>query len=266
MTDTFIDVQMTPDLGLPYESGAEAWLTDWLGLAWAEIAATFPGIRLDPAFGEAADALADLMDIAAMSGEEPPDPFAWFQVPCDSEDTDALLPLLAALPFVETASLRGDAALAGAVSIGTNPLADTALHLDRAPVGIDARYAWDVAGGTGAGVRICDIEDNWRLDHEDLVTADIRRFSTFGTTDASHGTAVLGLVLASDNGVGTVGVAPGASARLVTPLREDGFPLIPPPSPWLASPPVRAAWSFSNRLSPTAIPPARSRWSPTRSS
>jgi hypothetical protein len=222
MADAFIDVQLTPDLALPYESGAEAGFTDWLAEAWAEVAAAFPGIRLDPAFGEAADALADLMDIAAMSGEAPPDPFAWFQVQCDAEDAAALLPLLAALSFVETASLRRSPVPAGAVSFGTNPRARSALHLDRAPVGIDALYAWDVAGGTGAGVRMCVVEDGWRLDHEDLVTADIRRFSTFGASEVAHGTAVLGLVLAGDNGVGTVGVAPDASGLLVTELRADG--------------------------------------------
>src|SRR5205085_3874840 len=44
-------------------------------------------------------------------------------------------------------------------------------YLDPAPLGIDARYAWTVAGGRGENVRICDIEYSWNLTHNDLLNA-----------------------------------------------------------------------------------------------
>src|SRR4051812_27107921 len=41
-------------------------------------------------------------------------------------------------------------------------------YLNRAPVGVDARYAWTVRGGTGSGVSIIDVEGAWNFAHEDL--------------------------------------------------------------------------------------------------
>ena len=43
-------------------------------------------------------------------------------------------------------------------------------YLDHAPTGIDARYAWTLPGGGGAGVRVIDCEWWWNLGHEDLLT------------------------------------------------------------------------------------------------
>ena len=42
------------------------------------------------------------------------------------------------------------------------------IYLNAAPEGIDARYAWTLPGGTGAGVNIIDLEWSWRFTHEDL--------------------------------------------------------------------------------------------------
>lgn len=40
-------------------------------------------------------------------------------------------------------------------------------YLDPAPAGIDARWAWEGAYGTGAGMRICDVEYDYNADHTD---------------------------------------------------------------------------------------------------
>jgi hypothetical protein len=84
-------------------------------------------------------------------------------------------------------------------------------YLDPAPAGIDARWAWTQPNGAGAGVAVIDVERGWTLTHEDyaaksptLIAGDNRPGS------ADHGTAVLGELIADDNTVGVVGIAPSA--------------------------------------------------------
>jgi len=86
---------------------------------------------------------------------------------------------------------------------------DTAQHYLRpAPLGIDAEHAWNVAGGTGAGAGLIDVEQGWVLNHQDLPPGipllTGRNMRYFG-----HGTAVLGVLAAVDKGRGVVGIAPG---------------------------------------------------------
>src|SRR5262245_41312514 len=104
MADAFIDVEFVGDIALPYESGAEQWLDGWLAEAWQQIAEGFGELRLDPLFSSVdVSALADLVDVARMLGEEPPDPFAWFEIPCDEAIIEELLPFIEALPFISWA-------------------------------------------------------------------------------------------------------------------------------------------------------------------
>ena len=87
-------------------------------------------------------------------------------------------------------------------------------YLDPAPVGIDARYAWTVPGGRGDGIRIVDTEGAWRTTHEDLPPL----FHQGGTQTQApggwldHGTAVLGIMVAPDNGYGVTGIVNQAQA------------------------------------------------------
>lgn len=90
-------------------------------------------------------------------------------------------------------------------------------YLDVAPGGIDARYAWTVAGGRGDGVRIVDVEGAWRTTHEDLpgLLANSGNFID-GLSWRDHGTAVLGVVAARDNAFGVTGIANNASIGVQT--------------------------------------------------
>ena len=92
-------------------------------------------------------------------------------------------------------------------------------YLDRAPGGIDARFAWRRPGGRGRGVGIIDIEEAWQFTHEDLL-------HNLGGALASppdhikagrrhHGTAVLGEFSADHNSWGVSGICPEAIARAV---------------------------------------------------
>jgi serine protease len=84
-------------------------------------------------------------------------------------------------------------------------------YLDAAPAGIDARWAWTQPNGAGAGIAVVDVERGWTLTHEDYATKSptlIAGDNRPGSAD--HGTAVLGEMIADDNTVGVVGVAPSA--------------------------------------------------------
>ena len=88
-------------------------------------------------------------------------------------------------------------------------------YLDAAPVGIDARWAWTQQHGEGAGIGLTDLEQGWFPKHEDflgkspqLIYGDNR--DGVGTYKGNHGTAVLGQLIADDNQIGVVGIAPSA--------------------------------------------------------
>lgn len=96
------------------------------------------------------------------------------------------------------------------------------LYLDPPPAGIDARWAWTQAGGSGRGVRIIDIEGDWRFSHEDLLEA---QGGIVGGTPGvfagdvswrNHGTAVLGEYSGDRNAFGVTGISPDAVAMAVS--------------------------------------------------
>ena len=217
----FVDVRLIDGLILPYVAGAESALADVdldpaFAAAWQGLLAAFPGLSLQPLFdGLPIPVLVDLVDAARTSGEEPPDPFAWFTLPCDDSIVEALVPALQALPFIGLASRRPAVVVAG-ISYGTNTEFDFTLQIRPTPDGVDAIHAWQVPGGTGSGVPLADIESGWDLGHQELLVAKIRKASVFGSAEVDHGTAVAGILVASDNGVGIVGIVPDASLALVT--------------------------------------------------
>lgn len=82
-------------------------------------------------------------------------------------------------------------------------------YQDAAPDGIDARWAWTQPDGCGQGIAVIDVERGWTLSHEDFATKSpslIAGDNRPGSAD--HGTAVLGEMIADDNTVGVVGIAP----------------------------------------------------------
>jgi serine protease len=95
-------------------------------------------------------------------------------------------------------------------------------YLMPAPKGIDAQYAWQHAGGRGEGMRFADIEYGWLLAHEDLPKALFLNGKNSSNTDfVNHGTAVLGEIVAVDNGRGVTGIANRARFAVVSQQRTD---------------------------------------------
>ncbi|SEF12728.1 Subtilase family protein [Rhizobiales bacterium GAS191] len=223
-----VDLQLIDGLGLSYAPGAEAALLDpsldpVFNDAWQALVGTFPGQTLVPLFDQVpVQDLADLVSAVRMGGDEPPDPFVWFTLACDEAVADALVAAAQALPMVVFARKRTKVFVAANISYGTNPDAARTLQIQPAPNGVDAIYVWQVAGGAGDGARVADIEGGWRLDHEELVAANIRKLSVFGSDEVDHGTAVAGILVSGDNGVGTVGIVPNAEFDLVTENRGAG--------------------------------------------
>ncbi len=104
-------------------------------------------------------------------------------------------------------------------------------YLDAATAGIDAEsYAWGIPGGTGANVRIVDLEYSWNLNHDDL-PAGITTLIPGGRTavdpfsDNDHGTAVLGELASLNNGWGTTGIAHAAQIFVAPVSWDNGYNL-----------------------------------------
>lgn len=85
------------------------------------------------------------------------------------------------------------------------------------PAGIDADYAWTKAGGTGSNVRVCDIEYSWNYNHAEITKAVGSQINPNTILDPfnndDHGTAVIGELVANNNGWGTTGICYGATLR-----------------------------------------------------
>jgi hypothetical protein len=105
-------------------------------------------------------------------------------------------------------------------------------YLDPAPVGIDAEYAWTVPGGDGAvgngnvGLQFVDVERGWTIrpqfpyDHENLPPG-IRLIHGANRDWIGHGTSVLSIVVAQDNGKGCVGITPRVQSTMVASIWPD---------------------------------------------
>jgi subtilisin family serine protease len=104
----------------------------------------------------------------------------------------------------------------GQASHGNN---ETFYNLQWAPKAVHAPEAWD-AGYIGAGARVAVLDGGLNNNHIDLNgSVDVARSASFvpgfafnqDVAGFSHATHVAGIVAARDNGVGTIGVAPGAT-------------------------------------------------------
>ena len=139
-------------------------------------------------------------------------------------DPEELVTELKTLPIVENAYLEP----LPAPPPVTPDLESGQGYLDAAPDGIGARIAWQIPGGRGAGVTIGDVEYSWNTNHEDLPTATASKIllnsgetATDPFSNNDHGTAVLGEIIAANNGFGVTGIVADADIRMA-PADIDG--------------------------------------------
>jgi hypothetical protein len=176
----------------------------------------------------------------------PTDFLKYFVMDCaPGQNPAGLAEALHSWPQVEHAYVEDRPAPPPAVTPDDEPYYGNQRYLDdEDKVGVAVSAAWATPGGDGdvtdpltgaslaAGVGFADVETGWWLDHPDLVTTDalgnrapvVQREVGSSTTDRYtwHGTAVLGIVLAQDNGEGCIGIVPKLRrAHAVSEYRKD---------------------------------------------
>jgi hypothetical protein len=216
---------------VPQQEGAQQALSGAAADAWTALNDAFPelGLSLNPVVrAQGADSLRDLMNLAeARSGETPPDLLSLMAVDVAGEfEADLLVDAVQKLPFVELAYVESPISQPQPVSPVDDPLAALQTHLLPAPFGLGALQAWSRPGADGANVRYVDIEYGWNLGHEDLAGAGVVALNASVPGNDEHSTACLGIVLAQDNTVGVIGLAPKVTAAIASalgPTLPDAF-------------------------------------------
>jgi hypothetical protein len=214
VADAAAELRMTPD-GFESRGGADVG-----GLA---AALAGEGVTVEPLFGVPEERIRDLAD--GLPGAGDADMGVFYHVSAPDADLEALADRLRDVAGVAGAYVKppGEppvaideemlaemAPAAGEPPAATPSFVARQLYLNAAPVGVDARYAWALPGGRGAGVRIIDCEWGWRFNHEDLRVN--QGGVVIGTASANddHGTAVIGEIGGDRNGFGVEGICPDA--------------------------------------------------------
>lgn len=103
-------------------------------------------------------------------------------------------------------------------------------YVNAAPTGIGTGTLGSLAGITGSGIRVVDIEYSWQRDHEDLQLASNRVINVgapavdpFNSTD--HGTAVMGQLVGLQNSFGVTGIVHQATGMMAGANTTQGYNL-----------------------------------------
>jgi subtilisin family serine protease len=138
-----------------------------------------------------------------------------------SERADELKSALVEQGVVEWAYV--DPPASNPVTPSNDPKVKKQRYLNRAPTGIDAKWAWKQPGGSGAGVLIVDVEAGWH-GHDDLPALQVLPgvpVEINSRLDCKHGTMILGILGARDNRIGGVGISPDAKLSNASHWRRD---------------------------------------------
>ncbi len=126
------------------------------------------------------------------------------------------------VPRPEVSSAIPDFSQVGAIT--GNPAADRyQRYLNAAPEGVDARWAWLGSDSNGSGIRICDLEYDVNENHADLPTIKLLPPAADPVYDDNHGTAVMGIMAARNNGYGVKGIAYNADLYFAATYTINGF-------------------------------------------
>lgn len=131
-------------------------------------------------------------------------------------EAESLINQLNRLDIVEIAYIEPRPMPAGDIEPPTPDYEGFQTYLNPAPDGVDAVYANALSGGDGSGIKIFDIELGWNENHEDLESAVGGTLNGGNDPYGNHGTAVLGEMIAGDNGYGVTGICPGVDIGMVS--------------------------------------------------
>lgn len=224
---TRIVVKFHDFIQIPYRDGIEK-LLDQHGIGcWSELVKRFPGITIVRLFTSLSpEKIRDLTNRATRLDPtyKAPNLLTYFAVEVPAcIDPQALVEALAAWKSVQHVYLAGIPGPPPAVIPDDDCVSQG--YLDPATDGIDAEFAWASVdpGGAGEGIQFIDLEQGWALDHEDLDDAGITLISGENRDHFDHGTSTLGVVVAvdHDDNFGIVGIAPKASARVISEWRKS---------------------------------------------
>jgi serine protease len=219
-------VKFTDDVRVPGEGDIAEYLHEAEVGPVERLTEAFPGIEFDRLFVSLDPEQLDGLVKQATERDRtyrPPNFRTFFAVTCPpGVDPDEVQARVAEWRSVEYSYVEGGPTPPPAVSAADDPRWPDQGYLDPAPDGIDAEYAWTVAGGDGQGVGFVDLERGWTFDHEDLTGASVSLISGVSKDFHGHGTAVLGEVSAVDNSLGCVGTTPAlGSVRAVSQWRTN---------------------------------------------
>jgi hypothetical protein len=189
---------------------APAVLAPYLGSRLSRLFDNFSESKLDR----------DREVMQAKSGHALADLNGYYQIQVSSvSEAEQLINELNASDAVELAFVEPAPEPAGDIDPPTPNYQPFQDYRKAAPIGVDADYADSLAGGDGSGIKIIDIEGNWNTTHEDLDKASGGIIAGVPIDDSgwkNHGTAVLGEMIAGDNGYGVTGICPGADIGMVS--------------------------------------------------
>lgn len=215
---TQIVVHFQDNIQLPYKADVSRYIKEYNVGPWDQLVKNHPGLTIEPLFlNIKPETLSEWirkakeMDPTYKEGKF----FQYFKVVCPVQSKpQTILEELSAWHNIKNVSIS-KRCLNPAVTYTDDPKANAPdpyqKYLNAAPDGIGAKYIWDasISGSDGASIKFIDIETGWTLNHEDLTAHGAT--CLYGTPEdagRAHGTGVLGIVCASDNTVGCVGIAP----------------------------------------------------------
>jgi subtilisin family serine protease len=210
------------DVKLPYDQHAAKHIAERFPDDWDQLVKRFPNIQVLPLFESVTvDELRALVDEAMALDEDyhPPNFFTFFAVQAPpGVDPELVARQLTTWKSIEEAYVQ---------SPPTEPPIDpdTQFQTYLNAQAIDALAAWQVPGGDGLNVHVAEIEQGWTVNHQDFQPP----VSVNGHNHAylDHGTSVLGIVLAAQNGVGGQGIAYSAQVRAVSEWRTSQLHNVP---------------------------------------
>lgn len=220
-----IIVKFRDAVGLPYTSDEEIrkYLLEKNILPLGQLSAKYKGITINRVFTsiEPGEILKSVDKAKKINPKyDPPNFLSYCAIDCPyGVNAKALLQELRKNVNVENAYIKSPPCASPCNFTGTNPKNVKQGYLDHAPIGIDARHAWNINGGCGEGrIQFVDIEYAWILGHEDLQGSGVSFLwgDQNESFDIAHGTSVLGIVLMQDNALGGLGITPKVNAHVVS--------------------------------------------------